>query len=193
MPRTRWSGAASTLPLLIGGATTSRQHTAVKIAPEYSQPVVHVLDASRVVGVVSSLLDPARRATLDAENRAAQELLREQHAERQRKPLLPIVRGAREQARGRVRRPRDAVVHRPPVRRAVARDAARVHRLAVLLLRLGAEGQVPGDPRAARGARALRRRARAARRDRPRRPAHRARRLRLLAGVVRRRRYRCPG
>ncbi len=78
------------LPLLIGGATTSRQHTAVKIAPEYSQPVVHVLDASRVVGVVSSLLDPARRATLDTENRAAQALLREQHAERQRKPLLPI-------------------------------------------------------------------------------------------------------
>ena len=79
------------LPLLIGGATTSRQHTAVKIAPEYSQPVVHVLDASRVVGVVSSLLDPTRRATLDTENRAAQEVLREQHAERQRKPLLPIV------------------------------------------------------------------------------------------------------
>jgi 5-methyltetrahydrofolate--homocysteine methyltransferase len=78
------------LPLLIGGATTSRQHTAVKIAPEYSQPVVHVLDASRVVGVVSSLLDPTRRATLDTENRAAQALLREQHAERQRKPLLPI-------------------------------------------------------------------------------------------------------
>jgi 5-methyltetrahydrofolate--homocysteine methyltransferase len=78
------------LPLLIGGATTSRQHTAVKIAPEYSQPVVHVLDASRVVAVVSSLLDPTRRATLDTENRAAQALLREQHAERQRKPLLPI-------------------------------------------------------------------------------------------------------
>src|SRR6267378_2421713 len=78
------------LPLLIGGATTSRQHTAVKIAPEYSQPVVHVLDASRVVGVVSALLDPTRRVTLDAENRAAQETLREQHAERQRKPLLPI-------------------------------------------------------------------------------------------------------
>ena len=48
------------LPLLIGGATTSRQHTAVRIAPAYSQPVVHVLDASRVVGVVSDLLDPER-------------------------------------------------------------------------------------------------------------------------------------
>ena len=42
-----------TIPLLIGGATTSRVHTAVKIAPHFSQPVVHVLDASRAVGVVS--------------------------------------------------------------------------------------------------------------------------------------------
>jgi len=77
-------------PLLIGGATTSRQHTAVRIAPAYSQPVVHVLDASRVVGVVSDLLDPGRRSTLDAANRDAQETLREQHAERERRPLLPI-------------------------------------------------------------------------------------------------------
>ena len=48
------------LPLLIGGATTSRQHTAVKIAPRYGRSVVHVNDASRAVGVVSSLLDPVR-------------------------------------------------------------------------------------------------------------------------------------
>ncbi len=78
------------LPLLIGGATTSRQHTAVKIAPEYSQPVVHVLDASRVVGVVSALLDPVRRQLFDVENREAQEKLREQHAERERKPVLRL-------------------------------------------------------------------------------------------------------
>jgi 5-methyltetrahydrofolate--homocysteine methyltransferase len=78
------------LPLLIGGATTSKQHTAVRIAPEYAQPTVHVLDASRVVGVVSSLLDGDRRAVLDAENRELQERLRVQHAERDRKPLLPI-------------------------------------------------------------------------------------------------------
>src|SRR5205823_3857397 len=77
-------------PLLIGGATTSKQHTAVKIAPEYGQPTVHVLDASRVVGVVSSLLDAERRGELDRENRALQERLRDQHAERGRKPLLPI-------------------------------------------------------------------------------------------------------
>jgi len=78
------------LPLLIGGATTSKQHTAVKIAPQYSQPVVHVLDASRVTAVVSALLDPARRETLDAENRELQDRMRELHAERDRKPLLPV-------------------------------------------------------------------------------------------------------
>ena len=60
------------LPLLIGGATTSKQHTAVKIAPAYSESVVHVLDASRVVGVVSDLLDGTRSARLDGrEPRAA--------------------------------------------------------------------------------------------------------------------------
>jgi 5-methyltetrahydrofolate--homocysteine methyltransferase len=77
------------LPLLIGGATTSRQHTAVRIAPAYEEPVVHVIDASRVVGVVSNLLDPGRKATLDAENRVDQERLRALHAERERMPLLP--------------------------------------------------------------------------------------------------------
>jgi 5-methyltetrahydrofolate--homocysteine methyltransferase len=80
------------LPLLIGGATTSRQHTAVRIAPAYTQPVVHVLDASRVVRVVSDLLDPERRARLDVENRADQDRLRDLHAEKERKPLLPLVR-----------------------------------------------------------------------------------------------------
>ena len=66
-------------------------------------------------------------------------------------------------------------VHRHALGRAGARRAARLHRLAVLLPRLGAEGEVPGDPRAAGGARALRRRDRAARRDRARRAAARAR------------------
>src|SRR5436190_1481073 len=77
------------LPLLIGGATTSRQHTAVRIAPSYSHPVVHVIDASRVVGVVSSLLDPDRRSTLDEGNRELQAKLRAQHEEREKTPLLP--------------------------------------------------------------------------------------------------------
>ena len=78
------------LPLLIGGATTSRQHTAVRIAPAYGRETVHVLDASRVVGVVSDLLDPVRRGELDVENRGDQERLRELHAEKERRPLLPI-------------------------------------------------------------------------------------------------------
>ncbi len=83
------------LPLLIGGATTSRQHTAVRIAPEYSSPTLHVLDASRVVGVVGDLLDGDRRKRLDADNRAEQERLRELFAEKGRTPLLPL-RVARE-------------------------------------------------------------------------------------------------
>jgi 5-methyltetrahydrofolate--homocysteine methyltransferase len=87
------------LPLLIGGATTSKQHTAVRIAPAYGQPTVHVLDASRVVGVVSNLLDPVRRGVLEQENAELQDRLRDQHAERDRKPLLPLeeARANREQ------------------------------------------------------------------------------------------------
>jgi 5-methyltetrahydrofolate--homocysteine methyltransferase len=77
------------LPLLIGGATTSRQHTAVKIAPVFSQPVVHVLDASRVVNVMSDLLDADRKVELDVRNREEQERLREEHAHRMNRPLLP--------------------------------------------------------------------------------------------------------
>jgi 5-methyltetrahydrofolate--homocysteine methyltransferase len=77
------------LPLLVGGATTSKQHTAVRIAPQYSHEVVHVLDASRVVGVMSDLLDPTRRGELDVRNREDQERLRGLHADKERKPLLP--------------------------------------------------------------------------------------------------------
>jgi len=77
------------LPLLIGGATTSRQHTAVKIAPEYTESTVHVLDASRVVDVVSSLLSDDRRAAFEHTNRGLQETLRFQHSQRKERPLLP--------------------------------------------------------------------------------------------------------
>jgi 5-methyltetrahydrofolate--homocysteine methyltransferase len=77
-----------TLPLLIGGATTSRQHTAVKIAPEYSRPVVHVLDASRVVDVVASLLSDERRDAFDRSNREDQDDIRERYKTRSEKPLL---------------------------------------------------------------------------------------------------------
>jgi 5-methyltetrahydrofolate--homocysteine methyltransferase len=88
-----------TLPLLIGGATTSRQHTAVRIAPAYEATTVHVLDASRVVGVVSDLLDTERAEQLDVRNRAEQERLREQHENRRAQPLLGLAqaRANREQ------------------------------------------------------------------------------------------------
>jgi 5-methyltetrahydrofolate--homocysteine methyltransferase len=87
------------LPLLIGGATTSKQHTAVRIAPAYSNETVHVLDASRVVGVVSDLLDADRRVTLDVENRELQERLRTEHALRESKPLVSVERARANPAR----------------------------------------------------------------------------------------------
>jgi 5-methyltetrahydrofolate--homocysteine methyltransferase len=75
-------------PLLIGGATTSRQHTAVRISPEYDQPVVHVPDASRVVDVVAQLLNPATRPSFEQANRLEQARVREQYAGRRDRPLL---------------------------------------------------------------------------------------------------------
>jgi 5-methyltetrahydrofolate--homocysteine methyltransferase len=77
-------------PLLIGGATTSRQHTAVKIAPEYHASTVHVLDASRAVNVVASLLDPKKKSTFDVENRAEQERLRALHGGKRVREVLPL-------------------------------------------------------------------------------------------------------
>ncbi len=77
-------------PLLVGGATTSKQHTAVRIAPAYEGSTVHVLDASRVVGVVSDLLDADRAEVLDQANRVEQERLRVQYANRHAQPLLTI-------------------------------------------------------------------------------------------------------
>ena len=81
-----------TLPLLIGGATTSRQHTAVRIAPAYDAPTVHVLDASRVANVVSDLLDPRRRVLLDNKNRKEQQELRELHGSKKIHPILPFLK-----------------------------------------------------------------------------------------------------
>jgi 5-methyltetrahydrofolate--homocysteine methyltransferase len=69
-----------TMPLLVGGATTSRAHTAIKIAPFYSQPVVHVLDASRAVPVTTSLLSEDGKEAFIAEHRAEYERLRETYA-----------------------------------------------------------------------------------------------------------------
>jgi len=78
-----------TLPLLVGGATTSRAHTAVKIAPHYSQPVVHVLDASRAVPVTTSLLSDDGKEAFVVQHRADYEALRKAHAA-PRKQVVPI-------------------------------------------------------------------------------------------------------
>ena len=69
-----------TIPLLIGGATTSNKHTSVKIAPEYDHITAHVRDASRAPGVVGQLLNPDKRAGFAAKNAAKQELLRTRYA-----------------------------------------------------------------------------------------------------------------
>ena len=78
------------MPLLIGGATTSRAHTAVKIAPVYQGSTVHVLDASRVVNVVSALLSPERREEFDSKNRSDQEKSRKLFEHRQNRELISI-------------------------------------------------------------------------------------------------------
>ena len=77
------------LPLLIGGATTSAKHTAVKIAPTYQSEVIHVLDASRSVGVVEKLINPEARPRLAAENRELQKQLVASHEKRQEVKLVP--------------------------------------------------------------------------------------------------------
>ena len=76
------------LPLLIGGATTSRAHTAVKIAPHYHESTVHVLDASRAVGVVNSLLNPKQKALFDSKTRTEYEALRKAHGAKTREKKL---------------------------------------------------------------------------------------------------------
>ena len=84
-----------TTPLLIGGATTSRAHTAVKIAPAYSGPVVHVLDASRAVGVAGALVDGERRAAYAAGIHDEYEAVRQDRAGRQSKERYLTIEEAR--------------------------------------------------------------------------------------------------
>jgi 5-methyltetrahydrofolate--homocysteine methyltransferase len=83
------------LPLLIGGATTSRAHTAVKIAPHYRSSTVHVVDASRAVGVVNSLLNEELKSNFDAQTRNEYARLREEHAGRRREKKLLTLEEAR--------------------------------------------------------------------------------------------------
>lgn len=83
------------IPLLIGGATTSAAHTAVKIAPEYPHGAIHVLDASRVVNVAGSLLSPAQKKPYLAEVSSRQQTLREEYASRGTRQTLLSLQDAR--------------------------------------------------------------------------------------------------
>ena len=88
------------VPLLIGGATTSAAHTAVRIAPAYSGPVVHVIDASRVVGVAQQLLSPEKRTAYLGQVRKEQEKQRVEFSTRQSgQKLLPIGEARKNAAR----------------------------------------------------------------------------------------------
>ncbi len=80
------------VPLLIGGATTSKAHTAVKIAPSYQSGVVHVLDASRAVGVVGSLVSQAQKQGFVKQVKDDYERMRQSHQNRGAKPLLSIAK-----------------------------------------------------------------------------------------------------
>ena len=87
------------IPLLIGGATTSQKHTAVKIAPGYSAPVIHVKDASRCVGVVDRLGRPESRAEFDAQNREMQEKERVAFAARRQRNLISLEEARKRRAK----------------------------------------------------------------------------------------------
>ena len=183
------------VPLLIGGATTSRAHTAVKIAPHYSEPVVHILDASRAVPVTTSLLsDDGKRGVCSA----ASGRVRGAPQGPRRAASRAVVSHRRRRARAGRRSsgaPRicHAGVHRcARARRFSAGDAARVHRLVAVLSRLGIEGNLSAHSRARKAGRAgaadLRLMGRRAAGPHHRREAaHRARRLRILSGQCRRR------
>ena len=179
-----------TIPLLIGGATTSRTHTAVKIAPHYSGPVVHVIDASRAVGVAGALVQPDRREAFVAGIRDEYETVRRERAGSRAKEKRLTLAEARA---NHVPIDWSAVTAAAPdlpraadVRRLPARRARRLHRLDAVLHDLGDARRLPGDPRrpaARRGrARPPSRRAGPARAARRRRAPDGQRGRRVLAG-----------
>ena len=147
-----------TVPLLIGGATTSRVHTAVKIDPNYrGGPVVHVNDASRAVGVASSLLSPERREAYAAEVRADYAKISAAHfraqADKKRLKLADaranahadrFCQGAADEA---------GVSRHPEFCRLQSRRTRRLHRLDAVLPDLGADRAFSGHSRRPKGRR----------------------------------------
>ena len=178
--RRRWSGRDFSCRLLIGGATTSRAHTAVKIAPHYRASTVHVLDASRAVGVVSTLLNRGmRRRNSTQQTRADYERLREEHAAETREKKMLTLEQARanrttdrlEQATSRRSRSFSELARFATTPRSAADSSSasrsttlvRLHRLVAIFSHLGIARTLSGDFRRSdgrqTGARAFRRRA----------------------------------
>ncbi len=186
------------VPLLIGGATTSRVHTAVKIDPNYQRgPVVHVNDASRAVGVASALLSPERRAGYMAEVRNEYEKIATAHARAQADKRRLTLSQARDNGlkidwtKSKPMKPSFIGVKSfddYPLSR-----TGRLHRLDAVLPDLGAEWPLSRDPRRSQagrsGALAVRRCAGDAEADRRREMVPCPRRYRLLAGQFSWRRY----
>ncbi len=159
------------IPLIIGGATTSRAHTAVKVDKKYHGPVIWVKDASRSVPVVAALLSDEQRPALLADVQADYDSLRERHAARSdAKVILPIAGRAREPHADRLDRlPPAAAAAASPSRPATCTpttttqpsapvqfvktfhdyplgELRELHRLAAVLQRVGDEGEVPRHP-----------------------------------------------
>ena len=184
------------MPLLIGGATTSRAHTALKIDPQYKSPTVWVKDASRAVGVAQSLvsrriargLRRGERCGLRGDPRAPPQSRRCQASGFARQGACAEFRWRL----GRLHAPCPAPARHHGVRRRAARRAGAVHRLVAVLQHLGTGGQVSGDPRRRRrrcaGARVVRRCAGDAEADRRREVVAGEGGRRVVAGAVGRRR-----
>ena len=139
------------VPLLIGGATTSRRHTAVRIAERYKGPTVHVVDASRCVPVLQAVLDDEKREAFITQLDEDYAREREAHATRAAKSrLIPIASGSEEpSAPGleHVRAGGSARAGDSCLRRLSARRARGLHRLEPLLPRLGNQRPVSRNPR----------------------------------------------
>ena len=143
------------VPLLIGGATTSPKHTAVKIAPAYGHEVVHVKDASRCAPVCERLLSAEKRPQFDAENRAFQAQMVAAYQRKQEAEAGLLSRGGRgplPDRLGGAGDPRALVPGRADAARLSAGGAGAVYRLGPVLRGLGDARQVPGDPRPSRSA-----------------------------------------
>ena len=143
------------VPLLIGGATTSRTHTAVKIEPNYHGAVVHVLDASRAVGVAGSLLSPGMREGFAQDVRTDYKRIREERAGRG--PTERLVKLTQARANrltidwATANPPAPCVLGAAHARRLSAGGAGGPDRLDAVLPDLGAGGTLPRHPRGPEG------------------------------------------